>query len=82
LIFHGRTREPLLPPPSAVINKLDASGYKTLPILVHHRRMLSTANSAVSLSVPTSPFSFSGKNPLAQSQHLVKLFSEKILNAG
>src|ERR1035438_9446699 len=51
--FHNRTREPLLPPPSAVISRLVAFGYACCPIDRHQRRMLSTANSAVSWSTPT-----------------------------
>src|SRR5229473_2778653 len=51
--FHNRTRDPLLPPLSAVIKSRRASGYASRPIMLHHRRMLSTANADVSWSVPT-----------------------------
>ena len=46
--FHSRLRLPFEPPPSAVISNRLASGYATLPILSHHRRNVSTANTAVS----------------------------------
>ena len=46
--FQARTRGPLEPPASAVINKLVASGNRALPIWFYHRRIDSTANSAVS----------------------------------
>src|SRR5712691_9793277 len=45
--FHRRTRDPLLPPPSAVISTVLACGYAVFPMAYHHRRMLSTANAAV-----------------------------------
>src|SRR5882762_6164549 len=51
--FHKRTREPLLPPPSAVISNRVASGYRARPRLRHHWRMLFTAKAAVSWSTPT-----------------------------
>src|SRR3954454_14540420 len=46
--FQSRTRDPLLPPPSAVISSVLASGYWARPIEPHHRRMLSTAKADVS----------------------------------
>ena len=46
--FHSRLRLPFEPPPSAVISNRLASEYATLPILSHHRRSVSTANTAVS----------------------------------
>src|SRR5258708_40028807 len=51
--FHKRSFEPLLPPESAVMSNLFASGYARFPINFHHCRMLWTANSAVSWSTPT-----------------------------
>ena len=51
--FHKRTREPLLPPPSALISSRLAVGYCSCPTSVHQRRMLSTAKAAVSWSMPT-----------------------------
>src|SRR4051812_3373651 len=51
--FQSRTRDPLLPPPSAVISSLLAEGYCARPIESHHRRMLATAKAEVSWSVPT-----------------------------
>src|ERR1035437_1981322 len=50
--FHSRTRYPLLPPPSAVTGSLVALRYTAAPIIVHQRRMLSTAKAAVSWSMP------------------------------
>ena len=41
--FHKRTREPLLPPPSALMSSRFASGYWNCPTSLHQRRMLSTA---------------------------------------
>ena len=51
--FQRRKREPLLPPPSAVISNRLAFGYKRWPSLRHQPRMEATANVAVSWSVPT-----------------------------
>src|ERR1017187_4298736 len=51
--FQSRNREPLLPPPSAVISNTRANEYKALPSLRHHPRMDATANAPVSWSVPT-----------------------------
>ena len=51
--FHKRLRAALEPPPSAVMSNLVCSGYKRLPCWFHQRRILSTANSAVSWSMPT-----------------------------
>ena len=51
--FHSRTRDPLLPPPSAAISSCWACGYFSWPIAYHQRRMVSTANDAVSWSTPT-----------------------------
>ena len=51
--FHNFTRTPLLPPESAFIYIHFASGYVSRPILYHHLFMLSIANSAVSLLMPT-----------------------------
>src|SRR3989304_6000116 len=50
--FHSRVRAPLLPPESAVISSTRACGYARRPIVRHHRRMLLTANAAVSWSMP------------------------------
>src|SRR4030065_688848 len=46
-------RAPLLPPESAVITSVRARGYARRPIVRHQRRMLLTANAAVSWSIPT-----------------------------
>ncbi len=46
--FHNRSRGPLLPPASAVINREVAPGYAGRPISLHHRRMALTAKLAVS----------------------------------
>src|SRR4051794_23923265 len=46
--FQRRTREPLLPPPSAVISSRSARGEFALPIASHQRRTLATAKAAVS----------------------------------
>src|SRR5215203_1268797 len=51
--FHSRTREPLLPPPSAVITSRLAPGSRTWPISCHQRRIVCTAKAAVSWSIPT-----------------------------
>src|SRR5215469_2714431 len=51
--FHKRTRYPLLPPLSAVINNSFALGYLILPTTDHHFLIVSTANSAVSAPTPT-----------------------------
>src|SRR6266481_8992906 len=51
--FHKRTREPLLPPPSALTSRCFAPGYCSCPTAFHHRRRLSTAKVAVSWSIPT-----------------------------
>src|SRR6202140_1806814 len=51
--FHKRRRDPLLPPPSAVISRRLACGDFSLPLACHQRLMVSTANDAVSLSTPT-----------------------------
>ena len=45
--FHKRTREPPLPPPSAVISRL-ARGHRSRPINCHQLRMALLANTAVS----------------------------------
>src|SRR4051794_10573422 len=50
--FHRRTRGPLLPPQSAVINNGVAAGYRAAPSSCHQRRMLSTAKAAVSWLMP------------------------------
>src|SRR6202007_2163039 len=47
-IFHNRTRHPLLPPASAVINRRLALGYRFFPITFHHRRIALIAKHAVS----------------------------------
>ena len=44
-------REPLLPPPSAIIRILRARGYRFLPTTSHHRRMVLTAKTEVSWSI-------------------------------
>src|SRR5674476_1163924 len=51
-VFHSRVREPLDPPPSAVISSRDAFG-EELAADCHQRRIVATANAAVSWSVPT-----------------------------
>src|SRR5665647_856107 len=51
-VFHSRVREPLDPPPSAVISSRDAFGQE-LAADCHQRRIVATANAAVSWSVPT-----------------------------
>src|SRR5258708_8920864 len=51
--FHSLLRTPLLPPPSALLSSSDAWGYSPLPQRFHHPPMLSTANCAVSCSIPT-----------------------------
>src|SRR5260221_7688120 len=52
--FHSRLRAPLEPPPSATISSSRLPGYSLLPTLFHQRLMLSTANSAVSWSMPSA----------------------------
>src|SRR6478752_190854 len=52
-VVHNRSRKPLDPPESAVINNLVAVGYASTPMVFHHRRIDSTANCPVSASVPT-----------------------------
>jgi hypothetical protein len=52
-IFHRRQRLPFDPPPSAVTSNFVACGYTWRPMFCHHRRNVSTANSAVSWSMPT-----------------------------
>jgi hypothetical protein len=52
-VFHARVRQPLEPPASAVISSRRARGYSLLPAAFHQRRIDSTANAAVSWSVPT-----------------------------
>src|SRR5262249_44338622 len=51
--FQRRLRKLLLPPPSAVTNNSVACGYNGYPIFCHQRRIVATAKSAVSWSVPT-----------------------------
>jgi len=51
--FQARTREPLDPPPSAVINSFVAFGNRARPMVSHQRRIDATANSAVSAVSPT-----------------------------
>src|SRR5713101_8238989 len=46
--FHKRSRYPLLPPPSAVINNRVAAGYNRRPSRRHQPRMEATAKVAVS----------------------------------
>ena len=46
--FQSRNREPLLPPPSAVMSNTRALEYKDLPSLRHHPRMEATAKAPVS----------------------------------
>ncbi len=48
LTFHSLTRDPLLPPPSAVISKRSAVGYLSPPIEFHQRLTVSTAKVEVS----------------------------------
>src|SRR4030067_622488 len=50
--FPKRSREPLLPPASAVISNLLALGYARRPSARHHARIEATAKVAVSWSVP------------------------------
>src|SRR5260370_38721511 len=52
--FHSRVPAPLEPPPSATISSARLLGYSLLPTLFHQRLMLSTANSAVSWSMPSA----------------------------
>jgi hypothetical protein len=47
-IFHNRTREPLLPPPSAVISNVLACGKRSRPISFRQLRIALVANAAVS----------------------------------
>jgi hypothetical protein len=47
-VFHARIRSPLLPPASAVTSSRVAVGYNTWPVRSHQRRMVATANAAVS----------------------------------
>src|ERR1700761_3242790 len=51
--FHNRERGPLEPPASAVISNWTHLGKRRQPMRLHQRRMLLTANSAVSWSIPT-----------------------------
>src|SRR4029453_9135917 len=51
--FHNRTRAPLLPPAAAVIRNRGGRGEGRGPILSPQRRILATANAAVSWSMPT-----------------------------
>src|SRR5260370_18667588 len=51
--FHSRTREPLLPPPSAVIRNRGALGERARPTACHHWRLLFTPNAARSGATPT-----------------------------
>jgi hypothetical protein len=50
--FHKQLRTALEPPPSAVISSWGLSGYKPLPYCCHQRWIFSTANVAVSWSMP------------------------------
>ena len=52
-ILNSRTRDPLEPPPSAVIMIWSVSGYLSQPIRSSQRRIQLTENCAVSLSMPT-----------------------------
>ena len=47
-VLNNLVREPLEPPPSALISRPVAVGYRSAPALVHHRSMVATANCAVS----------------------------------
>ena len=49
----NRPRELFDPPESAVTNNVVALGYAAAPTSVHHRRLVDTANSAVSELPPT-----------------------------
>src|SRR3990172_13364884 len=51
--FQSRNREPLLPPPSAVISKSRVLGYSLRPSARHQPRMDATAKAPVSWWVPT-----------------------------
>ena len=55
LLFQVQRRGSLEPPESALIRSLPAFGWSARPRCCHQRRMDSTANSAVSWSVPTLP---------------------------
>jgi hypothetical protein len=50
--FQARVRQPLEPPAPAVMNSRRACGYSACPAAFHQRRTDSTANAAVSRSVP------------------------------
>src|SRR5207247_1241904 len=49
----GSPATAVLPPASAQISRRSAAPYRRRPSMRHHRRMLSTANSAVSCEIPT-----------------------------
>src|SRR5260370_25204119 len=53
--FHSRTREPLLPPPSAVISNPVALGESARPRFSHHLRMVVSAKRGVLRPTPTLP---------------------------
>src|SRR2546421_3719137 len=50
--FHSRTREPLLPPPSAVISNPGALGERARPRFSHHWRVLFTPKAARAVATP------------------------------
>src|SRR5712691_3755258 len=52
-VFHAPAWYPLDPPASAVTSSRRAPGYRSLPRVSHQQRIDSTANAAVSWSVPT-----------------------------
>src|SRR5258708_31020262 len=51
--FHSRTREPLLPPPSAVISNRVALGERARPTACHPPRVLFPPQAAGSWATPT-----------------------------
>src|SRR5438093_12443100 len=51
--FHSRSLHPLLPPPSAVIRIVFASGYRRRPSQPHQPRIEATPQAPVAWSVPT-----------------------------
>src|SRR5467141_2041318 len=79
--FHSRTREPLLPPPSAVISNRVASGYRARPTVRHHWRMLLTANAAVSWSTPTHPTRIGGEVVDPVRHRAAELLDQEVMDA-
>ena len=82
LDFHSRTRAPFEPPHSAVIGSSGAIGWRASHPSSQQRITL-TANSAVSLVIPTlSDFGVGGQVVNAVGHSLAKLLVDEVVHVG